>query len=85
MTALVYPYVVQLILDDAIGAGQLQKLNQYSLAMVGILLVEAAATYGRDYCMKVHNSDIGDSSPTRCSSWLVRIGGNCIGRSFAMP
>ena len=30
MTALVYPYVVQLILDDAIGAGQLQKLKPHS-------------------------------------------------------
>ncbi len=59
LTALVYPYVVRLILDDAIGAGHIQKLNQLSLMMVGILLVEAAATCGRDYCFGMGAERVG--------------------------
>ena len=59
LTALAYPYVVRLILDDAIGGGQLQKLNQLMLIMVGILLVEATATCGRDYCFGVGAERIG--------------------------
>ena len=49
LTSLAYPYVVRLIIDDAIGGGQIQRLNQLCLIMVGILLLEAAATWGRDY------------------------------------
>ena len=41
LTSLAYPYVVRLIIDDAIGGGQIQRLNQLSLIMVGILLLEA--------------------------------------------
>ena len=59
LTALAYPYVVKLILDDAIGAGQLQKLNQYMLLMVGILIVEAAATVGRDYSFGLGADRVG--------------------------
>ena len=59
LTALSYPYVVRLILDDAIGGGRIQKLNQYSLIMVGILLVEAAATCGRDYCFGLGAERVG--------------------------
>jgi len=72
MTALVYPYVVQLILDDAIGAGQLHKLNQYSLMMVGILLVEAAATYGRDYCFGLGAERVGARLRTLVFQTLLR-------------
>jgi len=72
MTALVYPYVVQLILDDAIGAGQLQKLNQYSLMMVGILLIEAAATYGRDYCFGLGAERVGARLRTLVFQTLLR-------------
>jgi ABC-type multidrug transport system fused ATPase/permease subunit len=49
MTALAYPYVIRLIIDDAIVGGQIQRLNQLTLVMVVILLVEAASTWGRDY------------------------------------
>ncbi len=49
LTSLAYPYVVRLIIDDAIGGGRIQRLNQLSLVMVGFLLVEAGATWGRDY------------------------------------
>src|SRR5262249_26469690 len=48
-TALAYPYVIRLIIDDAIQGGQIERLNELSLWMVGILLVEAASTCGRDY------------------------------------
>ena len=50
VTALAYPYVIRLIIDDAIGGGRSGRLNQLSLAMVAILVVEAASTWGRDYC-----------------------------------
>jgi ATP-binding cassette subfamily B protein len=48
-TALVYPQVIRLIIDQAIQGGQVQRLNQLSLWMVGILIVEAIATGARDY------------------------------------
>ena len=48
-TALAYPYVIRLIIDDAIQGGQVRRLNQLSLLMVVILLVEAVSTSGRDY------------------------------------
>ena len=48
-TALAYPQVIRLIIDDAIGGGKAERLNQLSLWMVGILLVEAVATGARDY------------------------------------
>src|SRR4029079_11443686 len=48
-TALVYPQVIRLIIDQAIEGGQAQRLNQLSLWMVGILIVEAIATGARDY------------------------------------
>jgi ABC-type multidrug transport system fused ATPase/permease subunit len=48
-TALAYPQVIRLIIDEAIEGGQLQRLNQLSLWMVVILLVEAGATGARDY------------------------------------
>jgi ABC-type multidrug transport system fused ATPase/permease subunit len=49
LTSLAYPYVVRLIIDDAIPGGQIQRLNQLCLVIVGILLLEAGATWGRDY------------------------------------
>jgi ABC-type bacteriocin/lantibiotic exporter with double-glycine peptidase domain len=48
-TALAYPQVIRLIIDEGIIGGQTQRLNQLSLWMVAILLVEAAATGARDY------------------------------------
>src|SRR5262249_37730868 len=48
-TALGYPYVIRLIIDDAIRGGDLARLNQLSLVMLGILIAEAIATWGRDY------------------------------------
>jgi ATP-binding cassette subfamily B protein len=49
LTSLAYPYVIRLIIDDAIEGGQIQRLNQLCLIMVGILLLEAGATWGRDF------------------------------------
>ena len=48
-TALGYPYVIRLIIDEAIAHVQVERLNRLSLVMVGILLFEAVSTYGRDY------------------------------------
>jgi ATP-binding cassette subfamily B protein len=72
LTALVYPWVVRLILDVAIGGGQIQKLNQYSLVMVGILLVEAAATCGRDYCFGLGAERVGVRLRTLVFHTLLR-------------
>jgi ABC-type multidrug transport system fused ATPase/permease subunit len=48
-TALAYPQVIRLIIDEGIIGGQAQRLNQLSLWMVVILLVEATGTGARDY------------------------------------
>ena len=48
-TALIYPQVIRLIIDQAIEGGQAQRLNQLSLWMMLILIVEAVATGARDY------------------------------------
>lgn len=48
-TSLGYPYVIRLIIDGAIRGGDLSRLNRLSLVMVGILVGEAIATWGRDY------------------------------------
>ena len=48
-TAVAYPQVIRLIIDDGIQGGHTQHLNQLSLWMVVILLIEAVATGARDY------------------------------------
>ncbi len=48
-TAVAYPYVIRLIIDDAIQGGRIGRLNQLSLVMVGILFLEALSTSGREY------------------------------------
>ncbi len=48
-TALTYPQVIRLIIDDAIGGGHLDRLNRLALMMLGILLIEGIATCLRDY------------------------------------
>jgi ABC-type multidrug transport system fused ATPase/permease subunit len=72
LTALVYPYVVRLILDDAIGAGHLEQLNRLSLMMVGILVVEAVATTGRDYCFGIGAERVGVRLRTLVFQTLLR-------------
>jgi ATP-binding cassette subfamily B protein len=72
LTALVYPYVVRLILDDAIGAGHLEQLNRLSLMMVGILVVEAVATAGRDYCFGIGAERVGVRLRTLVFHTLLR-------------
>ena len=52
-TSLGYPQVIRLIIDEGIQAAQPQRLNQLALIMLGILLVEAVATFGRDYCFNL--------------------------------
>jgi ABC-type multidrug transport system fused ATPase/permease subunit len=59
VTALAYPYVIRLIIDEAIQRGQLQRLNELSLVMVGIVLVEALSTCGRDYCFGLGAERVG--------------------------
>ncbi len=72
LTALSYPLVVQSIMDDAIGAGHIEKLNQLSLIMLGILLVEAAATAGRDYCFGLGAERVGLRLRTHVFQTLLR-------------
>src|SRR5262249_61870992 len=52
-TALAYPQIIRLIIDDAIGGGQIGRLNRLAALMVAILLVEAASTWIRDYCFNL--------------------------------
>jgi ABC-type multidrug transport system fused ATPase/permease subunit len=49
LTSLAYPYVVRLMIDETNPGGRIARLNQLSLMMVGILLLEAGATWGREY------------------------------------
>ena len=72
LTALVYPRVIQLILDDAIGGGHIEKLKELSLMMVGILIVEAAATAGRDYCFGIGAEHVGARLRTLVFQTLLR-------------
>jgi ABC-type multidrug transport system fused ATPase/permease subunit len=58
-TGLGYPQVVRLIIDQGVQAGHLHQLNQLSLIMVGILLVEAMATFVRDYCFNLGAERVG--------------------------
>src|SRR5216684_2040838 len=52
-TALAYPQVIRLIIDDAIAGGHTRRLNQLAAIMVGVLLVEAVSTCIRDYCFNL--------------------------------
>ena len=52
-TALAYPQVIRLIIDDAIAGGRTRRLNQLAALMVGVLLVEAVSTCVRDYCFNL--------------------------------
>ena len=49
VTSLAYPYVVRLIIDNALQANRLDLLGRFSLFMVGILVAEAIAVCGRNY------------------------------------
>jgi ATP-binding cassette subfamily B protein len=59
VTALAYPYVTRLIIDDAIGGGQVQRLNSLALTLFGILALEALSTGGRQYCFGVGAERVG--------------------------
>jgi len=58
-TALAYPYVIRLIIDEAIQGGRLDLLGRLSLIMVAILFTEAVATCGRDYWFGLGAERIG--------------------------
>ena len=58
-TGLAYPQVIRLIIDEGIQGRQHDRLNQLALVMVGILLVEAAATFARDYCFNLGAERVG--------------------------
>jgi ABC-type multidrug transport system fused ATPase/permease subunit len=52
-TGLSYPMVIRWIIDDGVQGGDVARLNQLSLVMLGILVVEAIATCARDYCFNL--------------------------------
>src|SRR4051812_27205592 len=52
-TGLSYPMVIRWIIDDGLTGGDVARLNQLSLIMLGILIVEAVATCARDYCFNL--------------------------------
>ncbi len=71
-TALGYPYVIRLIIDDAIRGGEVHRLNQLSLILVGILFGEAIATWGRDYFFGLGAERIGIRLRRMCFDTLLR-------------
>jgi ATP-binding cassette subfamily B protein len=58
-TALAYPQVIRLIIDEGIQGRRLGRLNQLSAIMAGVLVVEAIATCARDYCFGVGAERVG--------------------------
>ena len=70
-TSLGYPYVIRLIIDDAIQGGQVQRLNSLSMIMVGILLAEAVATWGRDYFFGLGAERVGVRLRRTCFDALL--------------
>jgi len=58
-TGLAYPQVIRLIIDEGIQGRRLDRLNELALLMVGILLVEAGATFARDYCFNLGAERVG--------------------------
>src|SRR5262249_99034 len=52
-TGLAYPQVIRLVIDEGVQGGRIERLNQMALLLVGILLVEAVATFVRDYCFNL--------------------------------
>jgi len=49
-TGLAYPQVIRLIIDDGVQPGRTARLNELAILLIGILFVESAATFARDYC-----------------------------------
>ena len=70
-TALGYPYVVRLIIDDAIRGGRLERLNELSLILLGILVGEAIATWGRDYFFGLGAERVGIRLRRMCFDTLL--------------
>ncbi len=48
-TTLAYPLAVRYTIDVAMPSGQIARVNHLALIMLGLLLGEAAATFGRNY------------------------------------
>lgn len=49
-TGLAYPQLIRLLIDDAMQGGQVERLNQLSLWLVALLVIEGISTGVRDYC-----------------------------------
>src|SRR5919198_1648520 len=58
-TGLAYPQVIRLIIDEGIQQRRLDRLNALALLMVAVLLVEAGATFARDYCFNLGAERVG--------------------------
>ncbi len=52
-TGLAYPQVVRLLIDEGVQGGRVERLNQMAVLLVAILIVEAVATFVRDYCFNL--------------------------------
>jgi ATP-binding cassette subfamily B protein len=52
-TGLAYPQVIRLLIDEGVQGGRMERLNQMALLLVAILLIEAVATFVRDYCFNL--------------------------------
>jgi ATP-binding cassette subfamily B protein len=52
-TGLAYPQVIRVLIDEGVQHARIDRLDQMALLLVGILLVEAVATFVRDYCFNL--------------------------------
>src|SRR5688572_7461944 len=49
ITALGYPYVIRLTIDEGIGGGRPEHITTLAFVMLGLLIAEGVGTLGRDY------------------------------------
>ena len=49
VVALSYPIVLKRLIDEGVLAGQMQRVNELALLLLGLLIVEGIATVARDY------------------------------------
>ncbi len=71
-TALAYPQVIRLIIDEGIQGHRPHRLNQLALWMVVILVVEAVATGARDYYFGLGAEQVGVRLRRRVFETLLR-------------
>jgi len=52
-TAMLYPQLVRVVIDDGIQGGRMDRINELALIMAGVLIVQAASTFVYNYCFQL--------------------------------